>query len=131
MNTVGLVTPDTSAAVAWQVMLTPHAQMRVQQRGVDREVLDCLVAYGRREFDHCGCEIIFFDEAALALIARHEPPRLWLKSVDSRGIYAVVNADGKVVTTGHRFRRVLRDKSLSSYRPDRTRSPCRRRGQSW
>lgn len=112
-------------AAAWQIMLTPHAEIRVQQRGVDRQVLDCLLLYGRREFDHFGCEIIYFDEASLEKVARSEPRRLWLKAIESRHLYAVMNSDGKVVTTGHRYRRVQRDRSLSSYRPGRTRSPRR------
>lgn len=113
-------------SAAWQIMLTPHAEMRVQQRGVDRQVLDCLLLYGRPEFDHFGCEILYFDEESLDKVARNESRRLWLKAVESRHLYAVVNSDGKVVTTGYRFRRVQRDRSLSSYRPGRTRSPRRR-----
>lgn len=115
-------------SAAWNIMLTPHAQIRLQQRGVDRQVLDCLLLYGRREFDHFGCEILYFDEASLETVARREPRRLWLKTVESRHLYAVVNSDGQVVTTGHRYRRVQRDRSLSSYRPGRTRSP--RRGKA-
>lgn len=112
-------------SAAWQIMLTPHAEIRVQQRGVDRQVLDCLLLYGRREFDHFGCEIVYFEEIGLDNVARSEPRRLWLKVVEARHLYAVVNSDGKVVTTGHRYRRVQRDRSLSSYRPGRTRSPRR------
>ena len=112
-------------STAWQIMLTPHAEIRVQQRGVDRQVLDCLLLYGRREFDHFGCEIVYFEEIGLDNVARSEPLRLWLKVVEARHLYAVVNSDGKVVTTGHRYRRVQRDRSLSSYRPGRTRFPRR------
>ncbi len=112
--------------VAWQIVLTPHAEIRVQQRGLDRQVLDCLTLYGRGEFDHFGCEIVYFDEAGLDKVARCEPRHVWLKAAESRRLYAVVNSDGVVVTTGHRYRRVQRDRSLSSYRPGRTRSPRRR-----
>lgn len=42
------------------VPLSPHAEVRHQQRGIRRDVLDCLVAYGRREHDHSHCEIIYF-----------------------------------------------------------------------
>lgn len=117
-------------SAAWQIMLTPHAEIRMQQRGVDRQVLECLLLYGRREFDHFGCEIAYFDDAGLEKTARCEPRRVWLKAVESRHLYAVVNSNGEVVTTGHRYRRVQRDRSLSSYRPGRTRSP-RRRASTW
>lgn len=91
-------------------------EFRAPQRGVDRNVLDRLLAYGRREFDHCGGKIVHFDDAALESISRHESTQLWLKASRSRCVYAVVNSDGLVVTTGHRYRRIQRDKSLSSYR---------------
>jgi hypothetical protein len=38
-------------------------------------------------------------------------------------LYAVVDSTGVVITAGHRFRRVPRDLSLSSFRPGRSRSP--------
>lgn len=104
-------------------LLTIHAGIRAQQRGIDRSVLDCLLQYGRHEHDHMGCEVVMFDEGSLAEVARREPRGLWCKADEARSLYAVVNSDGMVVTTGHRFRRVLRDKSLSSNRPGRSRRP--------
>ena len=64
------LSPSAIDTAAWQIMLTPHAEIRVQQRGVDRQVLDCLLLYGRREFDHFGCEIVYFDESGLDKVAR-------------------------------------------------------------
>lgn len=96
--------------------------MRAQQRGVDRRALECLLLYGRREHDHRGCEIFYFDDASLRRLAQCEDRKLWLQAIESRSLYAVVSADGEVVTTGHRYRVVQRDRSLSSYRPGRSRS---------
>ena len=103
--------------------LTPHAEMRMQQRGVDREILACLLQYGRPQFGPGGCEILLVDDATLDAVARHESRRLWLRMAAARDVYAVVDSDGCVLTTGHRYRRVLRDVSLSSRRPGRSRSP--------
>ena len=103
--------------------LTKHAGIRVQQRGVDRNVLDCLLAYGRHEPDHKGCQVVTFDGRALDDLARYEPRELNTKATGSRNLYAVVDSEGTVVTAGHRFRRVPRDLSLSAYRPGRSRSP--------
>ena len=103
--------------------LTRHADIRVQQRGVNRDVLDCLLAYGRHEPDHKGCRIVTFDCKSLDAMSRSEPKDIKTKASDSRNLYAVVNGDGVVITAGHRFRRVLRDQSLSSMRPGRSRSP--------
>lgn len=103
--------------------LTRHADIRVQQRGVNRDVLDCLLAYGRHEPDHKGCQVVTFDCKTLQAISRYEPSNVRTKAADSRNLYAVVNGDGVVITAGHRFRRIPRDKSLSSLRPGRSRSP--------
>ncbi len=103
--------------------LTKHAGIRVQQRGVNREVLDYLLAYGRHEPDHKGCHVVTFDGKALDDLARFEPKAINAKATGARNLYAVVDSDGVVVTAGHRFRRVPRDLSLSSFRPGRSRSP--------
>jgi hypothetical protein len=102
--------------------MTKHAGIRVQQRGVNRDVLDCLLAYGRHEPDHKGCRIVTFDGKSLNDLARHEPRALKTKAIDSRNVYAVADSEGVVITAGHRFRRVPRDLSLSSLRPGRSRS---------
>lgn len=103
--------------------MTKHARIRVQQRGVNRDVLDSLLAYGRHEPDHKGCHVVTFDGKALDDLARFEPKAINAKATGARNLYAVVDSDGVVVTAGHRFRRVPRDLSLSSLRPGRSRSP--------
>lgn len=105
------------------VGMTTHARIRVQQRGVNRDMLDCLLAYGRHEPDHKGCHVVTFDGKALEDLARFEPKEVKAKATGARNLYAVVDADGVVVTAGHRFRRVPRDLSLSSLRPGRSRRP--------
>ena len=103
--------------------MTKHAGIRVQQRGVNLELLDRLLAYGRHEPDHKGCHVVTFDGKALEDLSRFEPKAIRAKATSSRNLYAVVDSDGVVVTTGHRFRRVPRNLSLSSFRPGRSRSP--------
>ena len=76
--------------------LTRHAQVRMQQRGIDATVLDDLLAYGRAVHDHHGAEIVFFDYAARRRLGK----RL--------AAYAVIGPDGEVRTVGHRFRRIRR-----------------------
>jgi len=43
---------------------TNHATVRCQQRGVSPFVLDLLLRFGRRQHDHAGAEVIFFDRRA-------------------------------------------------------------------
>ena len=113
--------------LSWQgievTRLTRHAEVRLQQRGVPVVVLDCLSAYGRREHDHTHCEIIYFDTKPLERSQRYEGARAAKLASDHRGVYALIDSDGCVVTSRHRFCRILRDKSLSSLRPGRTRRP--------
>lgn len=101
--------------------LSPHAEVRQQQRGIRRDVLDCLIAYGRREHDHHHCEIVYFDAKAVSRAHKEAGSQVAHLVSDHRDVYAVIDSDGWVVTTGHRFRRILRDKSQSNLRPSRHR----------
>ena len=105
------------------VSMTKHAGIRVQQRGVNLGLLDCLLAYGHHEPDHKGCHVVTFDGKGMADLSRFETRVFKSKVSDSRNLYAVVDSDGVVITAGHRFRRVPRDLSLTSLRPGRSRSP--------
>jgi hypothetical protein len=89
--------------------LTKHATIRLKQRGVDPSVLDCLIAYGRRDHDHHGAEIVRFDADALRRVRLWESIQLWKRVAEAGSLYAVVDSDGLVITTGHRRRRVRRD----------------------
>lgn len=102
---------------------TKHAEVRAQQRGIRSDVLDCLLTYGRREHDHSQCEIVFFDSRALELVHKDAGSRLVHLVREYRDIYAVIDSDGYVITTGHRIKRILRDKSQSNLRPGRHRRP--------
>ena len=105
--------------LAQPVRLSPHAAVRMQQRGVRSELLQHLLHYGRRSYDHLGGQIVLFDERALNRLSRSEPVETVQLARDHRDVYAVVSGDGCVVTVGHRFKRVLRDKSLANKRPRR------------
>ena len=123
MSSQGNCSSETGRFDGVSYALTHHAEIRVQQRGVNRDVLDCLLAYGRHEPDHKGCRIVTFDCKSLDAMSRSEPKDIKTRASDSRNLYAVVDGNGVVITAGHRFRRVLRDQSLSSMRPGRSRSP--------
>lgn len=107
------------------IPLSAHAEVRKQQRGIRHDVLDCLLAYGRREHDHAHCEIVYFDARAAERAHKEAGPQLAHLVSDHRDVYAVIDSDGRVVTTGHRFRRILRDKSQSNLRPSRARRAMR------
>jgi len=85
--------------------ITQHALARMQQRGIRQDDVECLLRYGRVEYDHHGGRVLFLDRQARdqlgARTRRSEKDRI-------RGLYAVVATDGAVVTVGHRTRRIWR-----------------------
>ena len=84
-----------------------HAQARMQQRGIARSAVDCLLDYGREHHDHHGAVIVMLDRAATRRLARFGAVRTG--ELDAlRGLYAVVARDGRVCTVGHRTRRLRR-----------------------
>ena len=53
--------------------LTFHARARMQQRCIRTEALDALLDFGGMAYVDRGREIVFFDKAARARLARHNP----------------------------------------------------------
>lgn len=88
--------------------MSKHAEIRAQQRSISPLILDWLLSYGAAQFDRRGAEIRYFDHAARRRLGREFGKQV----VDRLGAlldtYAVVGANGTVVTTGHRFKRVNR-----------------------
>jgi hypothetical protein len=89
--------------------LTYHAVIRMRQRGIDGDALDCLLAYGSTVHDHRGGEILLFDKRAWRRLEREADRALMKRAAENRGLYAVRSSDGELVTVGHRYRRFPRD----------------------
>ena len=88
--------------------LTRHARIRMQQRGIRADVVESLLDFGCSTHDHRGAEIVFFNRAARRQLAR-ERGAAALKRLGKRmRTYLVLNADGDVLTVGHRTRRIPR-----------------------
>lgn len=84
--------------------LSRHAEMRCQQRGIRAEIVDILLAYGRRRFSH-GAEVYFMDKRARAR-ARAELGRAYARIADRLDTYVVVAEDGRLITAAKRLRRM-------------------------
>lgn len=96
--------------------LTEHARTRAQRRGIHPDELDALLSYGRRIHDHLGGLIYIFDNEGLSQLRQDAPKALWQRLQSHRRIYAVTSADGLVITTGHRFKRLVLDRSQTFHR---------------
>ena len=85
--------------------LSRHARERMQQRGIGREAVEEVFAFGREQHDRHGGVIVFFDRAARARAVRAgNDPRIVERTA---GVYVVI-AGGVIATVGHRQRRVRR-----------------------
>jgi hypothetical protein len=90
-----------------QPNLTVHAAARLRQRGIPAGALEWLEAYGHVHHDHRGAEVLTMDHRSRAAARRSMGEAAYRRAEKLMNVYAVV-ADGKVVTVGHRTRRVGR-----------------------
>lgn len=87
--------------------LTWHARARMQQRGISAAALDALLDFGRTTRAGRGRELVFIDRKARERLARAKA----LAAGEATRVcnsYAIIGSDGKVITVGHRFRRLPR-----------------------
>lgn len=89
--------------------LTAHARARMQQRGISPAALDALLDFGRTTRAGRGRELVFFDREARERLA-HANALAAGEATRVCNSYAIVASDGTVITVGHRFRRVQRDR---------------------
>jgi hypothetical protein len=91
-------------------MLTRHARVRAQQRGIPPLIDALLDAYGHEQYDGHGGVIRYFDKKSRRQMERdfgREPVRRLLPGWSKA--YKVDSAsDGKTITTGIRLTRIRR-----------------------
>ncbi|MDP6653743.1 MAG: DUF4258 domain-containing protein [Gammaproteobacteria bacterium] len=88
--------------------LTRHAENRMQQRGINRQAVDYVLAYGRKSYDHHGCRVVWLDKQARLRIHEEEGHEVVRKLDKCFNTYAVIDQNGTVITVGHRYRRIWR-----------------------
>ena len=88
------------------MLLSQHARIRMQQRGIPPRVLDWLLGYGAIDYQR-GSELYYFNRSARQALARDVGRRLLKRYDKCLDAYAVC-ADGQVTTVGHLYRRVVR-----------------------
>lgn len=91
-----------------ELRFTQHAQARMQQRAIPSRIVEILYAFGRREHDHRGGSVLYFDKPSRRRLARGLP-ELSQGAIDRYlDAYAVVTEAGEVITVGHRDKRIKR-----------------------
>jgi len=88
----------------------------MRQRDIPHIAVEALLAYGRNEHDHQVGTILFFDKAARRRLERECLERVLENCLN---VYAVVAGTDKIITVGHRHRRIRRHlaEPLLSLRP--------------
>ena len=89
-------------------LMTQHAAIRMQQRGIKENTLDYLFEFGAKMHDSRGCIIVFFDKQARKRLKEtpdSKQPRLIQSQMDA---YAVVSVRGEVLAVGHRIKKINR-----------------------
>lgn len=87
-------------------IMTKHAAVRQQQRGIPPLVVDLLLDFGARVPSGNGTSLLFFDKSAKRRLESYAGPlaRVFQEHLD---VYAIV-ANQTVITTGHRCDRIRR-----------------------
>lgn len=87
-----------------EITVTHHAQARLQQRGVDPRVVELLMEYGESMYSH-GCRVFHFCSHKAKSRLRSSLPESEWKGVERKlNSYAVVSAEGDLVTVGRRYK---------------------------
>lgn len=88
--------------------LSYHATVRMQQRGIDPATIDYLLAFGDEKIANDGATIIYFDKSTKKKLFEQIEKTERVKLEHSANAYLVMGYDGKIVTVGHRTRRLMK-----------------------
>jgi hypothetical protein len=89
--------------------MTHHATRRVQQRGIPEDVLPLLMRFGAHEYDKHGARLVYLTHKSRQRLRRTLGAEAYGRLEPALDVYAVVGADGAIVTVGHRTHRINRN----------------------
>ena len=89
------------------MILTDHARMRMQQRGIPQSLIEWLLKYGSERYDRCRKLWLSYDHKAKKRMRKYFSSDLLKRfNLDTYGVIAEEN--GVLVTVGHRTKRFNR-----------------------
>lgn len=88
---------------------TDHARQRAHQRGIPPLVIDWLLQFGETEWDHHGAQVKFFTRKSRRRIDQAVGTQTTRRMHEFLDSYAVVALDGRLITCGHRYKRIHRN----------------------
>lgn len=87
--------------------MSHHARIRSQQRAIPPILIDLLTQFGTSLPAGGGTSRVFFDKAARRRVKAYAGPLAGLLD-QHLDVYAVLDSDGRVITTAHRTERIRR-----------------------
>ncbi len=88
------------------VNYTEHSLKRMQQRGIDKKIVQHLLNQGEIQHDGHGCKIFFLNKKKRKLVPKYFSLVDYKKLDKKLKSYVVLSSDNStVITVGHRFKR--------------------------
>lgn len=87
---------------------THHAATRMQQRSISPLMVDLLLEFGSSQPAGDGTSKLFFDKRSRRKL-QHYVGSMANRLEEQMNIYAVVGHDQRIITVGHRYKRILRE----------------------
>jgi len=89
------------------LILTDHARMRMQQRGIPQSQIEWLLEFGSERYDRCGKLWLHYDHKAKKLMRKFLSGDVLKRiKLDTYGVIA--EESGVLLTVGHRTKRFHR-----------------------
>lgn len=90
------------------MQLSNHAVAQMQQRAISESMIDYLIEWGRKTYDHKGAVIRYFDKASRTQLFKQIGEERAKQLEHQLDAYVVVSTGGQVITVGHRYKRINR-----------------------
>ena len=91
------------------MILTNHASIRSQQRGIPLFVIEWVQKFGQKAFDHRGTVTRYLDKAAKKSLTKTIGFQVVRQFETFLDVYVIESTtNGGVITTGHRYKRINR-----------------------
>ena len=88
------------------VTVLHHAQIRMQQRAVSKDMLESLLDFGQVKFNGQGTEILTFPKKVVKHLKKELNHKVFMKIERHLNLYAIMSSDGELITTGYRTKRL-------------------------
>lgn len=84
---------------------TRHAETRAQQRGIPPFIVDIVIENGHSARRR-GADVYFLDQRDRKALRKKMGKLVYRRLEDLFDAYVVMGDDGRVITCGHRYRRI-------------------------